>query len=578
VRVARRRGITASSLRPKIVQLVNNGIASTVAGHKGARVLTHQAHHFARFFAAATVLLAALGTLEAQAQRRGLTAPLNGVIGSVGSEVGAVGSSVGSITSGVGSGVNSISSGITSGVGAVLPTNPGAGLFPGNTDLSIGDTVGTITNAVPIEGLYDGVKKTVTNTVNRATTTLGKGIGNAKDPLGKGSPGAQPRPSRVPAVGERRFVAFEVLVGLPSNLTQQALEALARRHRLLRLESQAIGLTGTTMHRWQISDQRPVADVVRALEADTSVRLAQPNYRFTLQQTQGRAAGEFQYALAKLRLPEAHRLATGGSVLVAVIDNGIDTTHPELADVIAGSFDATGRPEPPAHHGTGMAGTIAAHARLTGVAPAARILAIRAFGTTGKSDESTSLAILKSVDWAVANGARVINMSFAGPRDPELTVVLAAAAKKGVVFVAAAGNAGPKSPPLYPAADPNVIAVTATDTDDKLFVQSNRGNYIAVAAPGVDIVAPAPSGTYQFTTGTSVAAAQVSGIAALLLDAKPGLSPQAVRKALLSTARDLGPKGRDDQFGAGLADAYSAMQSLTASPAGAPVANVIPGR
>ena len=150
MRVARRRGITASSLRPKIVQLVNNGIASTVAGHKGARVLTHQAHHFARFFAAATVLLAALGTLEAQAQRRGLTAPLNGVIGSVGSEVGAVGSSVGSITSGVGSGVNSISSGITSGVGAVLPTNPGAGLFPGNTDLSIGDMVGTITNAVPI--------------------------------------------------------------------------------------------------------------------------------------------------------------------------------------------------------------------------------------------------------------------------------------------------------------------------------------------------------------------------------------------------------------------------------------------
>ena len=196
----------------------------------------------------------------------------------------------------------------------------------------------------------------------------------------------------------------------------------------------------------------------------------------------------------------------------------------------------------------------------------------------GKSDESTSLAILRSVDWAVAHGARVINMSFAGPRDPELAVVLATAAKKGVVLVAAAGNAGPKSPPLYPAADPNVIAVTATDADDKLFAQSNCGNYIAVAAPGVDIVAPAASGTYQFTSGTSVAAAQVSGIAALLLDAKPGLSPQAARKALLSTARDLGPKGRDDQFGAGLADAYGAVRSLAASPASAPVASVSTGR
>ena len=224
----------------------------------------------------------------------------------------------------------------------------------------------------------------MTNTVNRTTTAIGKGIGNPKDPLGKGGPGAQPRASRVPPAGERRFVAFEVLVGLPSNLTQQALDALARRHRLVRLESQAIDLTGTTLHRWQISDQRSVADVIRTLEADTSVRMAQPNYRFTLQQTQGRAAGEYQYALEKLQLPQAHQLATGGNVLVAVIDNGIDTTHPELADVIAGSFDATGRPEPPANHGTGMAGTIAAHVRLTGVAPAARILAIRAFASSGQ--------------------------------------------------------------------------------------------------------------------------------------------------------------------------------------------------
>jgi subtilisin family serine protease len=336
------------------------------------------------------------------------------------------------------------------------------------------------------------------------------------------------------------------------------------------VESHAIRLTGTTFHRWQITDQRSVADVVRALEADTGVRAAQPNYRFTLQQTQGHAADDYQYALAKLRLPEAHRLATGGSVLVAVIDNGVDTAHPELADVIAGSFDAIDRPEPPARHGTGIAGTIAAQALLIGVAPAARILAIRAFAPTGRGDEgaSTSLAVLKSIDWAVSNGARVINMSFTGPRDPELALALAAAAKKGVVLVAAAGNAGPKSAPLYPATDP----------EDKLFVHSIRGRHIAVAAPGVDILAPAPSGIYQIMTGTSVAAAHVSGIVALLLEAKPDLTPQAVRKALLSSARDLGPKGRDDQFGAGLADAYGAVQSLTASPASAPVANVSTGR
>jgi subtilisin family serine protease len=136
-----------------------------------------------------------------------------------------------------------------------------------------------------------------------------------------------------------------------------------------------------------------------------------------------------------------------------------------------------------------------------------------------------------------------------------------------VVLVAAAGNAGPKSPPLYPAADPNVIAVTATDAEDKLLRAANRGRHIALAAPGVDILAPAPHARYQTTSGTSIAAAHVSGLAALLLERKPDLTPDAIRKILLSTAADLGAKGRDDQFGAGLADAYRALMSLQGRPA-----------
>ena len=94
------------------------------------------------------------------------------------------------------------------------------------------------------------------------------------------------------------------------------------------------------------------------------------------------------------------------------------------------------------------------------------------------------------------------------------------------MLVAAAGNAGAKSPPLYPAANPNVIAVSGTDAQDKLFAASNRGSHIALAAPGADIFLPAPDGKYQMTSGTSFSAAFVSGIAALMLERNPALKPE----------------------------------------------------
>jgi len=139
---------------------------------------------------------------------------------------------------------------------------------------------------------------------------------------------------------------------------------------------------------------------------------------------------------------------------------------------------------------------------------------------------------------------------------------LAAAHQKNVVLVAAAGNAGPKSAPLWPAADSHVIAVTATDYDDRLYPMANRGNHVAIAAPGVDILVATPGAAYKMETGTSFSAGFVSGVAALILQRKPQLTPDAVKKVILSSARDLGPKGRDDQFGAGLMDAFRAVNAV----------------
>jgi hypothetical protein len=368
-------------------------------------------------------------------------------------------------------------------------------------------------------------------------------------------------PSGVPPAGERRMVPDEVVIEVANSLSTARIDALQRRYRLARIEQHRFQLTDTTLFRWRIPDRRSVASVVRALDRDATVISAQPNYLFTLQQDAAKPAdaAPVQYEVAKLRLPQAHEIAKGDNVRVAVIDSGIDTANPELAGSIVETFDTLPPPMLPHKHGTAIAGLIAGHGTLIGAAPDARILAVRAFNPEGASAEGTTFNILKGLDWAVAHHARVINMSFAGPSDPVIHRALLAAHKKGVVLVAAAGNAGPKSAPLYPAADPNVIAVTATDADDKLLPQANRGRYIAVAAPGSQILVATPDNSYEVSSGTSYSAAEVSGIVALMLQREPRLSPNKIRHILLETAKDLGPKGRDSLYGAGLADAFKAV-------------------
>ena len=233
------------------------------------------------------------------------------------------------------------------------------------------------------------------------------------------------------------------------------------------------------------------------------IAAAQPNFFYRFGQAQPPAAAgsasqsepsAAQYVVPKLHLMEAHRITNGDDVLVAVIDSKIDTSHPDLAGVIADQYDALGTSSPAHMHGTGMAGAIAAHSKLIGVAPKVKLLAVRAFSGDKDSAQGTTFNILKGLDWAASKNARIVNMSFAGPADPMFRDMLAKAHARGIVLIAAVGNAGPRSPPLYPAADPDVIGVTATDADDKLLPQANRGPQVAVAAPGVQVLEPAPDG------------------------------------------------------------------------------------
>ncbi|HML12732.1 MAG TPA: S8 family serine peptidase [Xanthobacteraceae bacterium] len=375
-------------------------------------------------------------------------------------------------------------------------------------------------------------------------TTPGPG-GGAVGPLRSGF--------NQPPAGEVRFVPDEVLADSP--LTN--IDTIAARNDMTCPENVRIALTGRTLHRCIRNADQTVQNMIRALSGERQIAGAQPNYLYELMQGAPGGNAE-QYAPDKLEATEAHRLATGNRVSVAVIDSGVDPNHPDLAGAIAGSYEPAGtdRPHP---HGTGMAGAIASRGTVQGIAPGAELLTVRAFSANSGSAEGTTLNIIKGLDWAAEKGARVVNMSFAGPADPRLRDALAKANAKGMVLIAAAGNAGPTSPPLYPAADPSVIAVTAVDASDALFSGANRGKYIAVAAPGVDVLVPAPDAGYQLTTGTSVAAAEVSGVVALLIERNPRLTPKDVRRILMRTAKHLGPRGDEREYGAGLVNALEAV-------------------
>lgn len=377
-------------------------------------------------------------------------------------------------------------------------------------------------------------------------------------------PAGQPA-ATAPVVTRRDFVPNEVIVEVPLSVPESEVDALAAAQRIEKLGSTEIGLLNTRIYRWRIPDGRPADQVVAAISADSRVTAAHLNRVFSLQQSNA-TAGPPQYAADKMKLSEVHNLTQGENVLIALIDSGADASHPELKGVIAESFDAVGGENKPHAHGTGMAGAIAGQDAVKGVAPKAHILNVRAFSPAGKTEDGTTFDVVRGMDWAARKGARIFNLSFAGPKDQLMSRVIQAAIKKGIVVIAAAGNAGPKSPPLFPGAEPGVIAVTSTNADDGVTAFANRGDYVMVAAPGVDILLAAPKKAYAVSSGTSISAAYVSGMAALILSRHPDADSKEVTAVLMGTAKDLGAKGRDKDFGAGLANPLAALETMEPVP------------
>jgi type VII secretion-associated serine protease mycosin len=261
---------------------------------------------------------------------------------------------------------------------------------------------------------------------------------------------------------------------------------------------------------------------------------------------------------------------------VAVVDSGVSATHPLLRGQVRPGRDFNALPGnegqcDAAGHGTIVAGIIAGRegtgSPFTGIAPAARILPVRVLPDTRRTnDEGLPAQIGLAIRWAVDQGADVINLSLVTLPRPELAAAVEYALAKGVVVVAAAGNRQEQQQdlPAYPAAYPGVIAVAGVDAQGGHVGSSVSGDYVDIAAPGLDIIGPAPRGQGYLAEpqgGTSFAAAYVSGVAALVRAAHPDLTPDGVAYRLTRTA-DNPPDGHNAEVGYGVVNPYRAVTSV----------------
>ncbi|HEX2924463.1 MAG TPA: S8 family peptidase [Chloroflexota bacterium] len=280
--------------------------------------------------------------------------------------------------------------------------------------------------------------------------------------------------------------------------------------------------------------------------------------------------GQYQWDLWKIQAEQAWEISTGSrDIVVAVLDTGIDATHPDLEGKLVPGYDFLNdgpTPEDNSGHGTHNAGIIGAATNnavgVAGIAWNCRIMPVKVLNSNGTGPESV---IARGIMFAADQGAKVINMSFGSPTSSRvLSDAVQYAYNKGALLIAGAGNtAKTNNSMVYPAAFDQVLAVAATDENDEIGDFSQHHPYVGISAPGMRILnsywrGSASSG-YQSASGTSAAAPHVSGVAALIKSVNPALTNTQVKQILMDTSDDLGEPGVDEYFGAGRLNAYKAL-------------------
>jgi thermitase len=303
-----------------------------------------------------------------------------------------------------------------------------------------------------------------------------------------------------------------------------------------------------------------------ALQKRPDVEHVDYNYLRTpyLEPNDPKFQSEKQWDLFRIEAPAAWNNTLGNGVRVAVVDTGIDGDHPDLESKIALQKDLVNNDadaeDDADGHGTHVAGTIGAATNnsrgVAAVCPGCKLMVAKSGG--GGENGFTDADIAQGIYWSVNNRARAINLSLGSKgKSRVLEHAVDYAWDHGVVVVAAAGNEN-TARPRYPAAYKHVISVSATNQQNKRAPFSNYGSTVDVAAPGVEILSTVPGGRYGGKSGTSMASPHVAALAGLL--ATQRRSAREIRTQIERTAKDIGPRGRDQFYGRGLIDANRAVR------------------
>lgn len=362
--------------------------------------------------------------------------------------------------------------------------------------------------------------------------------------------------------------AARVKVSSSPTTRQNQQSAQRLDHRLKSLHACAAETLGPGSHTYRVTFCREAEPqhMIAALTTDPSVVFAEPDSPRHAMLKPDDPNLSHQWALEKIQAFDAWDITTGSNIVIAVVDTGVSSTHPDLEAKLLPGYNAmldNSKSEDDHGHGTAIAGLIAAesdnHEGIAGVCWGCYILPVKVLDEHGAGKDSD---LARGIRWATDQGANIINLSLGGAENSHaLRDAIEYAFRNGVLIIASSGNDHRLGNfTNYPAAYPQVVAVGATTNSDKITGFSNTGDYIDLVAPGVGLWTTTIDGDYGPPNGTSFSSPFVAGVAGLILSLRPELGSYDVRCILSASTDDQGEPGKDPSYGWGRLNALRAVQ------------------